>query len=90
MKLTRQRAATAGSRCASGDAHRRGALTRARWPRAPPRQFREDDRLAQLGKPTALVDASAGGKLLPALEGVGPLDVTVADGELLQGPETQG
>jgi len=46
------------------------------------KQFREKTVWLKIGNPGALV-VSAGGKQLPALEGVGPLIVTVSDGELL-------
>ena len=51
--------------------------------------FHEKTVWVKAGNPSALV-IRVGEKRLPALDGVGPLIVTISGGELLQGSDTQG
>lgn len=58
-------------------------------PQGRTKVFSGDPLWIRIGDPTA-ISIRAGGTVLPKLEGVGPLIVTITDGKLLQGPETQG
>jgi len=48
--------------------------------------FRGDDLYMRVGAPTA-ISIRAGSKVLPRLEGAGPLDVRIVDGKLVQGSD---
>lgn len=51
--------------------------------------FHGDDLSMTVGAPTA-ISIRVGEKVLPRLEGVGPLEIRVVDGKLLQGSATEG
>jgi cytoskeletal protein RodZ len=69
---------------AAGEVLYRDTLTRGKT-----KVFHGDALFMTVGNPPA-ISIRAGEKLLPRLEGVGPLDISVVDGKLLQGSATEG